>query len=263
MTQLRIALALVLAAPLFAQQRPDPNARWVSLGFSKVDPGRLADYVKRVREYTVPLYQAQIEKGTVTSFKLYQVRYPNPNAEGGTYQFVSMIEVPRFQYLDFPAYFLDAKAVLGEAKVAEISKANAAIPSTLVRIQDFRILESTDGWSKADSNVVTVRYVTPNPGMEGDLIKRQRELWKPYYEDAVAAGHSTGWAALEIRFRRSEDRPYQYITMNSHSNFADMHAPLPSALQQKWGEKLRGLNNMSRERKLIREELWQLVASTR
>lgn len=118
-----------------------------------------------------------------------------------------MTEVPRFQYLDFPAYAVDTKAVLGESKAADISKAYATAPSKLIRHQEFRILESTDGWSKSDSKVLSVRYLKVNPGMEGDLIKRQRELWKPYYDDAVAAGRAAGWAALQIRFERRRAGP--------------------------------------------------------
>lgn len=137
----------------------------------------------------------------------------------------------------------------------------AAAPSKLVRVDEFRILESTGGWSKAESKVLQVRYLKANPGMEGDLIKRQTEFWKPYYEDTTAAGVTTGWAALQIRFRNSEDLPYQYINMNGLSKFGAMDDQ-PAALMEKWGEKLRQVN-MRRERKLIREELWQLVASTR
>lgn len=259
MTLLRIALIIALSVPLFAQRQ---NFRWISLGFQKVEPGQEAAYVKRIREYSIPLFQAQVDKGTLTSMKLYRVRYPNPNAEGEAYQFVFMIEVPEFQYLDLPAHAPDAKTVLGEAKTAEMSKSYAAAPSKLVRHHEFRIIESTGGWSKADSKILSVRYLKANPGMEGDLIKRQHEIWKPYYEDAVAAGHATGWAALQIRFRAAEHLPFQYITINGHNKLASMDESLPAALQEKWAEKLRGLN-MRRERKLIREELWQLVVSTR
>lgn len=50
--------------------------------------------------------------------------------------------------------------------------------------------------------------------------------------------------------------------MNGLSKLSAMDEPLPTALQEKWGEKLRQLD-MRRERKLIREELWQHVESTR
>jgi hypothetical protein len=221
----------------------------------------MAGYVKRIREYSMPLFQAQAAKGNLTSVKLYRLRYPHPNAEGQAYQFVLITEVPRFQDLDFPAYFIDPKTVLGETKAAEMPKAAAASPSKLVRVEEFRILESTKGWSKADSKVLHVRYLKANPGMEGDLLKRQTEFWKPYWEDTTAAGVTTGWAALQIRFRNSEDLPYQYINMNGLSKFGSMDDQ-PAALMEKWGDKIRQLN-MRAERKLIREELWQLVESAR
>lgn len=261
MMPVRLALALTLAAavPLFAQ-RPDYNYRWISLGFENIDPAHVQGFVKRIREYSVPLYQNQVEKGHITSWKLFRVRYPNSDDE--EYQFVAMTEVAKFQHLDFPAYYGDAKDVLGEAKAAEMSKAYAQAPSKLVRVQEFRIRESTDGWSKADSKVLQVRYIGYKPGMEGDLIKRQREIWKPFYEDAVQTGRSTGWAALQIRFRASTELPYNWITMNGLSTLGDLGEPLPPALREKWGPKLQQLD-LRRERKLVREELWEQVASTR
>lgn len=114
MTLLRIALAVALAVPLFAQ-RTDNNYRWISLGFEKVEPDHVPAFLKRIREYSVPLLQTVVDKGNLTSFKLYRVRYPNPNAEGQRYEFIMTFELPRFQDLDFPAYAVDPKTVLGEA----------------------------------------------------------------------------------------------------------------------------------------------------
>lgn len=259
MNFVRLALAIALAVPLLGQ-RPDYNYRWISLGFENVEPGNVQGFVKRIREYSLPLFQNQVDKGHITSWKLFRVRYPN--SDDRAYQFVVMTEVAKFQYLDFPAYYGDPKDVIGEAKAAGMSKAYAQAPSKLVRVQEFRILESTDGWSKADSKVLQVRYLGSNPGMEGDLIKRQREVWRPFYEDAVQAGRATGWAALQIRFRASTDLPYNWITMNGLGKLGDMGEPLPAALREKWEPKLQQLD-LRRERKLFREELWELVASTR
>lgn len=252
MTLIRVGQAFALAVQLHAQ-RPDYHYRWISLGFENVEPGHVQVFLKRIREYGMPLFQNQVDQGYITSWKLFRVRYPN--SDDREYQFVGMIEVATFQHLDFPALYGVPKDVLGEAKAAERTKAFAQAPSKLVRVQEFRMIESTDGWSKADSKVMQVRYLKVNPGMECDVTKRQREMWKPFYEDTVQAGKATGWAALQIRFRASTDLPYSWITMNGLGKLGDMGEPLSAALREKWLSKMQQVD-LRRECTLVKEELW-------
>ncbi|MBL8292981.1 MAG: hypothetical protein JNN08_14140 [Bryobacterales bacterium] len=255
----RLALTVALALPLFGQ-RPDYNYRWISLGFQKVEPAQVSEFLSRMREYSKPLYQSQVEKGTITSWKLFRVRYPN--SDDADYRFVSMTEVPQFQYLDFPAHMGDPKLVLGEAKAAEMRKAAAKAPSHLVRVQELRLFHSTEGWSKADAKVLQVRYLKTEPGTEGDMVGRFREFWKPFYEDSVKAGHATAWAALQARFRGASDLPYGWITINGFGKLGDMGTPLPPEMAKRWGPRFRQLD-LNRGRKLVKEELWELVEAAR
>jgi hypothetical protein len=71
-------------------------------------------------------------------------------------------------------------------------------------------VESTENWSGAKTGYLHVRFMKPGEGKSAALTIFERDIWKPYYEDAVRAGINTGWAFGTVRFA-AEDYPYTRI----------------------------------------------------
>jgi hypothetical protein len=93
------------------------------------------------------------------------------------------------------------------------------------------------------------------------LTNQERDIWKPYYEDAVRAGINTGWAFSTLRFA-AEDNPYTRIWFSAMAQFNDTDGHPPPELAKKWESRFRTLSRADELRKVVRDELWRLVDQT-
>src|SRR5688572_27370685 len=96
------SLALLYAA--FAvnafPQSATPAQRYsvLTLDYQKPEPGKTGDYLKVERELWKPVHQDRVDKGTIVSWKLYSVSWPNGADQ--EYDYVTVTEFANFAALE-------------------------------------------------------------------------------------------------------------------------------------------------------------------
>src|SRR5262245_35901123 len=88
-------LGTLFALAGYAQSSAEPSKyRILTLDYQKPEPGKTSDYVRLERELWKPVHQDRVNKGKITSWKLYQVSWPN--GEDQEYDYVTMTEFANF-----------------------------------------------------------------------------------------------------------------------------------------------------------------------
>ena len=254
-------LCLAITSLSFAQNPADaPKARVLTLSYMKTAPGKTADYIKGTQLWK-QVHQDMVNKGQLTSWKLYVVSWPN--GDGQEYDYVTMMEYPSFAHLESPYAGTDFAKVLGEAKYAELQKMTPVV-RTLRRSDALLLLLATESWSKASNQILTVHYLKSLPGKASDLMKSQREYFLPASEELVKAGHAASWATTSLRFPVQFDFPYNYVSFNGYESLAQMEKEPPQAWRDKWSGARATENNalLSASRKRVQGQLWRLIDQT-
>src|SRR5438309_8489477 len=122
------AAALLVVTTIFAPEakpQDQPKRRILSLDYQKPERGKTGEYIRLEREYWKPVHQDRVSKGKISSWKLYEVSFPN--GEGQEYDFVTMTEFANFSDLEAPYEGTDFKKVLGNSKYGEMRGMTPAV----------------------------------------------------------------------------------------------------------------------------------------
>ena len=258
--------AMVLLAGLLTEthaqtgQNP-PKYRIVTLDYHKPEPGKPQEYVRMERQLWKPVHQERVNKGKITSWKLYSVNFPNGDKQ--EYDYVTMTEFANFADLEAPYAGIDFAAVLGESKFGEMRGTTSAVQK-LTRKDTLAIQMSTANWSEANNQVLVAHYLKAFPGKAGDMLKTQREFYWPMGEDQVKSGREVSWATTVVRYPEALDHPYSHVSFNGYGSLAEMEKPMAKEFADKWGPKFSEVGVMlSASRSRVKGELWRLVDQTK
>lgn len=238
-----------------------PKSRMVTLDYHKPEPGKTQEYLRMERQLWKPVHQERVDKGKITSWKLYRVSYPNGDKQ--EYDYVTMTDLANFADLEAPYAGIDIAAVLGESKFKEMRGMTSAVQK-LVRSDTLAIQLSTANWSESANQTLEVHYLKAFPGKAADLLKAQREFYWPMGEERVKSGSQLSWATSVVRYPQALDHPYSHVSFNGYGSLAEMEKPMASELADKWGPKFNEINVMlGASRSRVKGELWRLVDQTK
>ncbi len=262
--QIAVVAVAITAGFVFEAKSQDSGAdrkySYVMLEYIKATPGKTPDYVRLELDVWKLVHQDRVKNGKIASWKLYGVRYPN--GDGREYDFVAVTEFPDFAAMENPYGGTDRKKVLGDQKYAQLMGMTGPARK-IVREDLLRLAESTEGWSKADARVLDVAFLKPVEGKTADLLKVQRDFFKPSSEDAVKSGLKAGWATMGVRQPSRADAPYSWISFDAFSSLAQMETSRPKEFAERWQTKSRAAYVMlDASRKRAKGELWQLIGQT-
>eukprot|EP01022_Parablepharisma_sp_SALTPOND_P001895 TRINITY_DN107843_c0_g1_i1.p2 TRINITY_DN107843_c0_g1~~TRINITY_DN107843_c0_g1_i1.p2 ORF type:complete len:131 (+),score=8.06 TRINITY_DN107843_c0_g1_i1:47-394(+) len=60
--------------------------------------------------------------------------------------------------------------------------------------------------------------VEPGKGSEYEAL--EKDVWMPIHQESIRSGRTIGWGLWEAIFPRGTSRPYQYVTMNTFSDYS-------------------------------------------
>lgn len=248
---------LPVAAPSSASA---PSSRIVRLTYMNVEPAKVGDYLKRIREYYIPIHNQRVTQGKLTSWKAYQVAYPN--GEAPEYNIVLMSELPGFAHLEPDAAFADtAKKVVGAENYDRVIANPLA---KMLRTDTLVLRGATQGWSTATNRFLNVAFLKVLPGKGPELMDIQRGHYLPSTEDSVKEGRMTSWGIATVRFPEQRDPAYTHLSIAGYDSMAQMEKPASPEHREKWGAK--GADAMAKlpaVRTRVKGELWQLIDQTK
>lgn len=237
-----------------------PQSRLLRLTYMSVDPGRIPDYIKRIREYFLPIQSQRVEQGWILSWKAYQVAYPN--GDGREYNFVIAIELSSFAQLETDASFaVLARHMMGREKYEDVTAHPIA---KVMRIDTIALHHATESWPGATNRMLNVAYLKALPGKAADLMTIEREHYLPAAEDSINDGRMTAWAFGVVRFPEQRDAAYTHLALAGYASMAQLETPPSAAHREKWSAKAAdAIAKLPAVRTRVKGELWQLVAETK
>ncbi len=86
--------------PTASTQTEKQKAKWLAVGYMKVEPGKEDEYIKFEQSLWKPLHQELIKSGKMRSWEVYAVQFPSGTEE--KYDFVTFDGYDRLSDLDVP-----------------------------------------------------------------------------------------------------------------------------------------------------------------
>ncbi len=257
-----VGMFCLFSVSISSAQSDPPKTRIITLAYMKPEPGKASEYVQLEREMWKLVHQDMVNKGRLTSWKLYAVAWPNGDEQD--YEYVTMMEYPTFGHIESPYAGTDMAAVVGGAdKLADMRTKTAAV-RTLRRTDTVTVVAATNSWSTASNRVLSVHYLRSLPGKAADLLKIQREHFLPLNEDLIQAGGATAWATTAVRFPQQADFPYNYVSFNAYESLTQIEKQPSQVWSEKWSrEKAASVGTqLNASRKRVKGQLWRLVDQT-
>jgi hypothetical protein len=78
---------------------------------------------------------------------------------------------------------------------------------------------------------VEIDYMKVEPGKDSDYVRLEKEIWKPLHQQRIKNGQLRSWAVYGLRFPFGTEEKYDYVTVNSYDQFAQLESPYANALQ--------------------------------
>lgn len=112
------------------------------------------------------------------------------------------------------------------------------------------------------AHYIQVNYMHLEPGKGSEYEALEKDIWMPIHQESIRSGKTLGWGLWAAMFPRGASRPYQYLTMNTFSDYS-------YALEVSFAESFKAIhpdedfNEMMKKtneaRIIERTELWDLI----
>ena len=135
---LALAAAFLAGTLMPTAESQTQKRHFLRIDYMKIPPGQTLRYRNLETEIWKPVHQARVDKGYITSWRLYGHHFPGGDQ---AYQYVTVTEFPSLQAMDelhYPELFQE---VLGENYDTSITQ----------ETEESRTLTHTDIWALIDS----------------------------------------------------------------------------------------------------------------
>lgn len=216
---------LALAVPAAAQ--PPAPATYYRVTYSKIKPGKAADYQKYSHDVLRKLYTAVVAKGEVQGWANLQVI--TPTGADTPHDAIGIASVDKWEDINFgltpaPDYVKDAVKPLSWEQYQALGR-------------DLRETVHTEVWQRvggtaatpqstpAEGDIVLLDYYKAKPG-QGTAME---ELWKsvniPVGEERISHGIIKATSLWRVWGGNAESSPYSHVVIVRYANIKAAGAP--------------------------------------
>ena len=65
---------------------------------------------------------------------------------------------------------------------------------------------------------VKLDYMKVTPGKEGEYLRLEQQVWKPFHQERVKGKEMLGWRLYAVPYTADTHREYDYVTVNIYDN---------------------------------------------
>jgi hypothetical protein len=224
----------------------------VILDYMRVHPGMTSDYLEVEKEWK-KIHQKRVEAGVTTGWQLWKKMFASPE---DPYQYITINWFENFEKTfeeNNPAGTADD--LFTDEKWEALYQKTMNSRTNVKREVSHQLLSADNS---EGSTIIVINRMQVEPGMENEYIGLEREIWKPYQEEAIKKDLRTHWGVWRNwPFNEGEST---FITVDGYSGPAqmmtgedilkDVHPDLT------WEEVEKRTSN---SRKHVSAEIWQLV----
>lgn len=244
------------AASLHSQSIP---SLFVVVDYMKVEPGNHTSYLQVEQELWKPMHQERINERIIVGWYLYAVEF---SGEMDEYNYVAITLYDNADQLENPwRNDIPGKVHPGK-KVEEIMKRTYESRTHVKSELFYSIATAPEIPSKAPANYMQVNFMKVNPQMRSEYEQLETEIWLPIHNESIRTGRTTAWGLWSSLFPRGSGRPYQYITLNSFSEYSyifDLDFSIPFSNIHPDKDFAETQEKTYEVRTILRTELWDLI----
>ncbi|MDX8337696.1 hypothetical protein SLH46_00790 [Draconibacterium sp. IB214405] len=253
---LLIAVIFIMLSS-FSAKAADPL--FVVVEYIKVKPEDHSKYLEVEQKIWKPMHQERINQGIIASWTLYAVEF---TGSADSYNYVAITTYNDTKNLEHPWNAEIPAKVHGNMGLSEMmDRTNKA--REIVRSELYNSVASIPEIPfKEPAPYIQVNYMHVEPGTGSQYEALEKEVWMPIHEESIRSGKTAGWGLWEAMFPRGAARPYQYVTLNTFSDYSyvfelDFSIPFQSIHPElDFSE----MTQKTREARTIeRIELWDLI----
>lgn len=256
--QVSLLLTLILFFISLLLKAQEPRPLFARITMFKVMPGKDQEYLKYIRESMRPALIRLRGNGQIVHWIFFKVHFAGAadeyNYVGVTYS-TSWEDTYQFSLANLLKE-IDPKVDPGaiDAKLREFR--------TLIREHIVYRVEAVEPSPPVPSKFVRLDYMKVKPGKTADYLRAERDDWMPFHQTLVNDGESTGWGLWQAVFPGGTNSPYDYVTSNRYSTYAqvlaaDYQKTFKKASPAKKTDDI--FNRTTQSRDLVKSELWEVV----
>ncbi|HEC43207.1 MAG TPA: hypothetical protein ENI20_10300 [Bacteroides sp.] len=208
---LKFLSILLIAAVSFSAFSQDEVV--IEVDYMKVKPGESGKYLELEKEWK-KIHEARLTMGHIVGWQLWEKMYSGAKDE---YQYIAISWYENFQKTSKPGYWKAFSELYTEEEIKKLMK----------KTQDARVFVRTDVMHRVSTvenskptKFIVVAQMQPAPGMTGEYVKMEREIFKPVHEKAVERGELTTWSLW--RKYPFEENDARYAVVNGFEDFSKL-----------------------------------------
>jgi hypothetical protein len=232
---------------------------FVVVDFMKVKPEDHIKYLEVEQDIWKPMHQERIDQGIIVGWYLYAVEFSGTSDE---YNYVVISLYDNAENLENPWNPEIPERIHPDMIVNEImEKTNGSRDHVKTELYSS-IATAPEIPLEIPASYMQVNYMQVKPGEQVAYEQLESEIWLPIHNESIHSGHTAGWGLWRSLFPRGAGQKYQYITLNTFSEFStvfglDFSVPFknihPEMDFTEVTEKTQQL------RTIVRTELWDLI----
>lgn len=236
-----------------------PNSHYVVVDYLKVNPGDHSRYLDVEQQIWKPMHQERINQGIIMSWRLYAVEFTG-SADDYNYVTITVYDDP--VKLENP-WNADIPAKVHRGMTVEEIMDRTTKVRDYVRSELYYCVASAPEVPLKDpAKYMQVNFMKVDTGMESEYEGLEKNIWMPIHNESISSGRTVGWGLWSVLFPRGEGRPYQYITLNTFSDYSyvfqlDFSIPFKAIHPDKDYSEMIGKTEEART--IMRSELWDLI----
>ena len=232
---------------------------FVVVDYMKVKPGDHAEYLDVEQNIWKPLHEERIDRGILVGWLLYAVQF---SGSDDRYNYVVINLYDNADYLETPWEPGIPQKVHPKLSIDEISQRTQNSRETVKSELFYSVATAPAIPLEVPAAYMEVNYMNVKPGLESQYEQLESDIWLPIHNESINSGHTTGWGLWRALYPSGAGQEYQYLTLNTFSNFAnifglDFSVPFNIIHPDKDFNEV--LDQTQKTRTTMRTELWDLI----
>jgi len=231
----------------------------VVVEYLKVKPEDHLKYLEVEQKIWKPMHQERIRRGIIASWTLYAVEF---TGSADSYNYVAITTYNDPKNLENP----------WNADIPAKVHPNMSLAEMMERTNKSRDLVRSELYSgvaaipeipfKDPAEYIQVNFMNVEQGKHSEYESIEKDVWMPIHEESIRSGKTVGWGLFSALFPRGAGREYQYLTLNTFSDYSyifelDFSIPFKAIHPDK---DYHEMTRKTREvRTIVRTELWDLI----
>lgn len=247
-----------ILVPVTAPAQTVPSL-FVVVDYMKVKPENTSRYLEVEQEIWKPMHQERIKQGIIVGWYLYAVEFAGSNEE---YNYVVISLYDNAEKLENPWSAGIPAQVHPKKQLGELMERTYASRENVKTELYYSVATAPKIPLETPASYLQVNYMQVEPDHQSIYEQLETEIWLPIHNASITSGRTSGWGLWKALFPRGAGQKYQYLTLNTFSEFSyifelDFSIPFQDIHPDKNFDEL--ILKTQQARSIVRTELWDLI----